>query len=237
MLMNLIVLMLTLGPVQAYNQGNKLYAQKDYAGAALAYEQALQAGPNARVHYNLGNALFKAGRIGQAILNYRRAHYLDPRDSDIATNLEFARNYRVDKVLSIPSPVARVLDDVFHRLSHREAGLLAALGLALAALCLAVWIVRRWAVFVVAASLIAAIALFAFITQQAWNGEIDAHPAVVVQPEINALSGPSDESKQILLLHDGTEVRIRETRGAYALVQLPGGTGGWIRKDAVERVY
>jgi uncharacterized protein YgiM (DUF1202 family) len=60
---------------------------------------------------------------------------------------------------------------------------------------------------------------------------------VVVAPEVNALSGPGEEYKQILLLHDGTEVRIRESRGGYLLVQLPGGSGGWIRKDAVERVY
>src|SRR5213596_601477 len=120
MLMNLMVLMIALSPVQAYNRGNALYAQKDYAGAALAYEQALQAGHSAAVHYNLGNALFKAGKIGRAILNYRRAHYIDPRDPDITGNLDFARNYRVDKVLGIASPPARVLDDVFHRLSRRE---------------------------------------------------------------------------------------------------------------------
>lgn len=237
MLMNLLVLLLALGPVQAYNQGNKLYAQKDYAGAAQAYEQALQAGHNAAVHYNLGNALFKAGNLGKAILNYRRALYLAPRDPDIATNLDFVRNYRVDKVPGAPSPLARVLGDLFHRLSQREASWLAALCFALAGLCLAVWIVNRWVVFVVLASAIAAIALFAFVTQQAWNGEVAEHPAVVIVPEVNALSGPSDEAKQILLLHDGTEVRIRETRAGYMLVQLPGGAGGWIRTDAVERVY
>src|SRR5213078_1952635 len=53
---------------------------------------------------------------------------------------------------------------------------------------------------------------------------------VVVVPEVNALSGPGEEFKQILLLHDGTEVRIRELRGDYLLVQVPGGGGGW-RQD------
>jgi hypothetical protein len=237
MLANLIVLMLALSPVQAYNQGNRLYAQKDYAGAALAYEEALKVGPSTPVLYNLGNALFKSGKIGRAILNYRRARYLDPRDADIAANLNFARNYRVDKVLTVPSPFARALDEVFHRLSRREAALLAAVCFALAGLALAVWIVRRRTVFVIAASSFSALALFSFITQQVWSGEIDERPAVVVVPEINAQSGPSEESKQILLLHDGTEVRIREARAGYVLVQLPGGSGGWIRKDAVERVY
>ena len=80
-------------------------------------------------------------------------------------------------------------------------------------------------------------ALFGLITQQVWTNEIAERPAVVVVPEVNALSGPSEEFKQILLLHDGTELRIRETRGDYLLVQIPGSGGGWLRKDAVERVY
>ena len=70
------LLVLATAPVSAYNQGNKLYAQKDYAGAAAQYEEALKAGPSAPVNFNLGNALFKSGKIGQAILHYRRARYL-----------------------------------------------------------------------------------------------------------------------------------------------------------------
>jgi hypothetical protein len=237
MLTHLLVLSVAMTPVQAYNDGNRLYAHKDYAGAVVAYEQALKAGPNAAVEYNLGNACFKSGAVGRAILNYRRAHYLTPRDPDVAANLAFARSYRVDKVLTVPSPFARGLDAVFHRLSQREADLLGAFGGLLAALALAVWIVRRWTAFAFVAAAIVALALFGFLTGRVWQGEIDDHPAVVIVPELDALSGPSEEAKQILLLHDGTEVRIRETRAGYSLVQLPGGSGGWIRKDAVERVY
>ena len=233
----LIVLLVALGPVQAYNQANRLYAQKDYAGAATAYEQALGSGPNAAVEYNLGNACFKAGKIGRAILNYRRAHYLAPRDPDIAANLDFARTYRVDKLPSASSPFTRAMDVGLHALSHREAAWLGALGCLLATLLLAAWIVRRWAVCAIAALVVAPCAVFAIVTQQVWQGEIADHPAVVVVPEVEALSGPSEESKQILLLHDGTEVRVREARAAYVLVQLSGGSGGWVREDAIERIY
>ncbi len=228
---------LALAPAGAYNRGNQFYAQKDYAHAALAYEEALKAGHSAGAHYNLGNALFKSGRIGEAILHYRRARYLDPRDADIANNLAFARNYRVDKVLSVPGPLARALDRAFHWLSRREATLLAAVCFALAGLSLAAWIVRRWSQLLFGIPLFAALALFCFVTQQVWTSEVDSRPAVVVAPEVNVLSGPSEEFKQILLVHDGTEVRIREARGDYLLVQLPGGSGGWIKKDAVQRVY
>lgn len=233
----IVLLVLALPPADSYNQGNRAYAQKDYARAARLYQEALAAGPNAEVHYNLGNALFKAGKIGEAIAHYRRAHYLNPRDADIGANLSFARNYRVDKMLSVPSPLARALDDAFHWLSRREASLLAATFFALAGLALAAWILWRWTALVAGALAFAALSLFCFVTQQVWTGEVNSHPAVVVVPEVDALSGPSEEFKQILLLHDGSEVAIREARGDYLLVQLPGGSGGWIRKSAVERVY
>ena len=60
--------------------------------------------------------------------------------------------------------------------------------------------------------------------------------SVNIGARVSALAGPSDDAKQILLLHDGSEVTIRDARGEYLLVQLPGG-GGWVPKSAVQRIY
>ncbi|HEY6865652.1 MAG TPA: tetratricopeptide repeat protein [Candidatus Eisenbacteria bacterium] len=237
MLALLIAGAITMSPAQAYDLGNRLYAQKDYGRATDAYREALTGGHDARVHYNLGNALFKSGKIGEAILNYRRARYLAPRDPDIRANLAFARAFRVDKLPSTAGPLARALDRGVHWLSRREAALAAAVAFALAGLALAGWIVWRHAAAGPAAAVFGVVALVCFACQQAWTGEVDARPAVVVVPEIDALSGPSEESKQIMLLHDGTEVEIRESRAGFYLVQLPGGSGGWIRQGGVELVY
>ena len=165
MLSRLILLsIMALAPAGLYNQGNHLYARKDYAGAARAYQQALKAGPNADVCYNLGNALFKSGGIGPAIVQYRRAYYLHPRDADIGRNLSFARSYRVDKVLTVPGPIARVLDEIFHLLSRREAALLAAVSFLLAALSLSVWVVRRGTMFIFGTAVLTTLSLFCLIT-------------------------------------------------------------------------
>ena len=226
-----------VSPRDAYNQGNRLYAAKDYAGAVQAYRQALADGHDPRVEYNLGNALFKAGRIGEAILHYRRAYALAPRDHDIADNLVFVRAYRLDKFAPSPNPVARALDRTFHRLSRRESALWAALLAAVTGLALAAWIVWRSAAAGIAAAVMGALGLFCFVTGRVWAAEVSTQPAVVTVAEVSATSGPSEEAKEILLLHDGTEVRVREMRGDYALVQIPGGSGGWIKRSAIERVY
>ena len=233
----LTVLALVLGPVQAYNEGNRLYAQKDYAGAVRAYEEALRAGHDPRAHYNLGNALFRTGKIGEAIVHYRRAYYLAPRDHDVATNLAFARAYRLDKSAASPSPLAHLADRTLRWLSRSEAALLAGVLFTLAGLAFSAWIVWRVRLLGFATGVCALLGLYAFLAQQLWAGEVAERPAVVVVPEVSAASGPGDEFKQVLLLHDGTEVRVRETRGEWALVQLPGGSGGWLKQSAIDRVY
>jgi len=237
MLSWLAVLALVLAPVQAYNEGNRLYAAKDYPAAVQAYQQALKAGHDPRVHYNLGNALFRTGKIGEAIVNYRRAHYLAPRDRDIETNLAFARAYRVDKGTTSPGPLERIADRALRWLSRREAALLAGVLFTLAGLAFSGWIVWRWRALGTCAGVLAALGLWGFLSQQAWAAEVGARPAVVVVAEVSASSGPGEEFKQVLLLHDGTEVRIREQRGDWLLVQLPGGSGGWLKQAAIERVF
>ncbi len=53
--------------------------------------------PTAALFYNLGNAYYKQGDHGRAILNYRRAQQLAPRDPDIEANLALARAQAVDQ--------------------------------------------------------------------------------------------------------------------------------------------
>jgi len=237
MLALVLAWLLSLAPAAAYDQGNSLYAHKDYEGAARAYREALQGGHDARVDYNLGNALFKSGRIGEAIAEYRRARVLSPRDRDVATNLAFARAYRLDKGAPPPDPFARAFATAFHALSKREAASAAGAACALASLALATWIVWRWRAAAIASGVLGLAALYALATEWVWSAEVRAQPAVVVVPEVNLTSGPGEEFKQILLVHDGTEVSIREARGDYLLVQLPGGAGGWVKRNALERVY
>ena len=233
----LLIASLALAPAGLYNQGNKYYAQKDYPNAIQSYQQALQGGAEPQVLYNLGNAYFKAGQLGRAVICYGRARFLTPRDQDISTNLTFARSYRVDKNLFIAAPMARFFSLCFHYFSLTEAALLAALLFVLGAAAISAYIVYRKIFLTYVAGLAWLLFLPFFITQQVWQGEKNSNPAVIVAAEVNTLSGPGQDYKQILLLHDGTEVNIREQRGEYLLIQLPGGAGGWVKKDAVEKIF
>src|SRR5262249_34418734 len=170
-------------------------------------------------------------------VHYRRAYYLAPRDHDIEANLAFARAYRVDKTAQLPGPFARAADRALRWMSRSEAALLAGIFFTLAGLALAAWIAWRSARLGVAPGLFVLLGLSGFVAQQVWASEVASRPAVIVAPEVNAASGPGEEFKQVMLLHDGTEVKIREARGDWVLVQLPGGSGGWLKQAEVERGY
>lgn len=70
----------------AYNAGN-------YEEAVRIYKEvAEQQGTSAPMLFNLGNAAYKAGDNGLAMLAYERAHRLDPRNKEINNNLQYLSN-------------------------------------------------------------------------------------------------------------------------------------------------
>ena len=75
----------------SFDQANRLYEQGKYTDAIVAYRGLLGKQSSAALYFNLGNAFFKSGNTGEAIINYRLAQRLAPRDPDILANLRFAR--------------------------------------------------------------------------------------------------------------------------------------------------
>jgi tetratricopeptide (TPR) repeat protein len=226
-----------LSPTESYNLGNAYFEQGKYSEAIAAYEQASRGLASARVFYNLGNAYFKKGMHGKAILNYRKALYIVPRDRDIAHNLNFTRTYRVDKISSESSPLVRLLAGIFQFVSLYEAQILTTLFFIVASVLLSFYIIHRRSIIGYVAIVMGFLCILFFISWQVWAADLNSRPAVIISPEAKALSGPGEEYKEIIVIHDGAEVRVRERRGDYFLIQLPGGVGGWVPVDAVEPIY
>ena len=74
----------------AYNAGN-------YDEAIGIYNNIITTeGTSAPLFYDLGNAYYKAGQIGNAVLCFERAKKLDPRNKSILNNLNFTTAKVVD---------------------------------------------------------------------------------------------------------------------------------------------
>jgi tetratricopeptide (TPR) repeat protein len=80
-------------------KANALYAQGNFEAAIQQYEMITQIqGISPELYYNLGNAYYRNGQLGKAILNYNRALLIAPHYNDARFNLSIAQQKVVDNV-------------------------------------------------------------------------------------------------------------------------------------------
>ena len=193
------------------------------------------------MYYTLGNACYKSGRLGQAVLSYLRALDLEPGHEDAALNLAFVRERLADRqTTAAESAFADALDRAYRRVPSTSLAVAASaifFGLALV-LVVAIlrggfgaWAARAAWVLGVALGVVGAAAIVKI------HGARSASEAVVLAREAAARTGPGDDFVIEFKLHEGTTVRVRETRGEWVRVSV-GGTDleGWLPGASVEAV-
>ena len=230
------------GPTDLMDEANAQYERGEYADAAQQYEALIDSGyEDAALYYNLGNAYFKNGDLGRAVLNYLRAEELSPRDADIRANLEFARARAVDDVESGGESLAASVSTGASRwVTVGEMGVLSLVLWVVTAIAigaLVVWrsvprrtAVRNGAFVVSAATLLSFLILLSMLYA---NPNDDS--AVVVASEIDVVSGPGTQYELEFPLHSGAQVRLIDSRRGWVRIALPGGDlQGWVQSDAVE---
>jgi len=221
-------------PALAFLEANRLYEEGNYAAAAKAYEQIVQSGKvSSALCFNLGNAWFKHGQLGRAIVCYRQAAALSPRDPDILANLRFARD-----MVGGSRPLGTVWQRWLSRLTLNE---WAALTAALAWSWFLLLAARQWrpqwrpalrssTIAAGLAGLATALAFGAVLYNQQY------HPrAVVIVPEAAVRHGPLMESQSFYTLSDGAEVDVLDRQGEWLQVIDSARRIGWLRQEQVIR--
>jgi len=80
-------------------EANQAYENGDYQTAAALYESVLNEDiRSGMIYYNLGNCYVKLGEIGKALVSYRHAQQLLPRDGDLKFNLRYVLDQRKDRI-------------------------------------------------------------------------------------------------------------------------------------------
>jgi uncharacterized protein YraI len=227
---------------RTFAEANALYGDERYDEAAGLYEEILAAGfSHADVHYNLGNAYYRAGHTGRAVLAYERALRLEPGHEDATANLEFVRETLADRQ-------SRVGDGALAGFAHRIYGrvgsgvlvMLASVSHALLAIVLIVAILRGgfapWALrlaIVLAIVLVCAAGAAASKTYVART----IVEGVVLAPEVGVRTGPGDDFVLEFRLHEGTKVRLWEERAGWLRVSVSGtDLEGWLPDGSVEEI-
>lgn len=222
----------TADPADTFQQANQLFLQGDYDGAAKAYQSLCDQGfASASLYYDLGNAHYRAGRLGWAVASWQRALRLSPGDADARHNLEVARAGIVDRIVG--EREEPFFDRVLARISGPAAVALFAVP------WLALWgllLVRRRSFgplrpFLTAGVIAAALLATGTGALLAGKASAERTPMAVVVSKSSAVrEGPSASLRAAFELHEGTAVRVLSGDGEFLRVRLSNGLEGWVAK-------
>ncbi|MGA2605268.1 MAG: tetratricopeptide repeat protein [Verrucomicrobiia bacterium] len=226
------------GPGEDFKSANQLYDTGKFTEAAAVYERIEP--KTAHVYYNLGNAHFREGKLGSAILDYERARRLAPRDPDILANLKFAeQRLGVDDVNAPPRAWQKLLRSVIESRTSTEWEVYELLALWLTALAVGacLYIPRlRTGLLAIAAVAFVGFAVSVFALGREVLNDRTTPAAVVVTAETDARFAPVPDSTTHFKLTEGTRVVIREDRGQWLFVERADGQQGWVKSDTIERI-
>ncbi len=227
-----------------YGEGNRLYQDGDFEGALEAYESILDAGfESGGLHFNTGNAYFKLGNLGRAILHYERASRLLPRDEGVLANLELARTLTVDEVEALPRFWVLSAWDWWIGLLPRSLLLLVVALAYLGGMTGVVALIMRRGTSValwggrmaLAGGVFTLVLGSSVLVRELGLGR--AEEAVVLVAEVRVRSAPSDDGDlTVFTVHEGTKVRIDRRSDEWAEVVLEDGKVGWLKLEAVETI-
>ncbi len=211
-----------------FAKANEEFVAGNYKSAISDYENEVAAHRwSANLFYNLGDAYFRDGDFGRAILNYERALQLEPRHPEAAANLQIARDQTRGLELA-----PTTIEKYFGRVSTSVITLAAA-ALFWSAIILLVWGGRGKALGTAILCMLAS-AGCAWLTWTLENG-MRGHGAVVVG-ETQARVATADTARSMLVLRPGSEVVLLQQRGDWNYAVLPNDQRGWIPAKAAEPV-
>ncbi len=246
-----------------FDEGNRLYGEGDYEGAIEAYSELVDRGvEETDLYYNLGNAFFKNGELGKAVLFYERALRLSPRAEDAKDNLALVESMLRDRqFIRSENRLKKALVWVDRNLNTGETIVFVSLFYLLFCLFAVVYIFRK-TVFVTSLYrrlsifspgrfvgltreqdllLVSIFTLFLFLLSgasayQKVSREKRHDRAVVIEQETAVYSGPTDDSTLQFKIHEGTRTVVRMKRLGWVQIDLPGDLSGWVRDGAIEEI-
>lgn len=215
------------GLASPVEEAGKLFALGRPAEAAALLDRVVRTNAHSSdLWFNLGQARSQAGEPGRAMVAWRRANRLDPRDGAVRAALEQVRQ-RLGTTGTHP------LGQLSGWLRDEEWAALVLAG----TLALGVAGVWRRIRSEVGVALIAALAVVQLLLVAGWAsaavGRQLSPNAVIVQRDVSAVQAPVAEARKTRALSEGVEVRALRFHGDWVEVSLDGVRAGWIPRVAV----
>lgn len=225
----------------AFEQGNDFYKNKEFDKAIDAYKSVIAQGvESAPLYYNLGNAYFKNGDLGHAVLYYMKAKRLDPGDGDIRNNLTFAKKFSTVQMEGVElNPISAFVSSLVdtYRLSFLAwvssfffilfmVSLMIRFGLGMNVTWVRMFTVISLILLIVSSGL----------TTFKYRHDYLTRRAVIIADNSKVYTGASDKSDVELEGAPGLVVEILSESSDYYNVLFENKRRGWIKKDLVAEI-
>jgi tetratricopeptide (TPR) repeat protein len=228
-------------PQQVFEQANQLYQEGKFAEAREAYEALVKNGyGGGTLYYNLGNAYYKTGDIGRAILSYERALKVMSGDDDLRHNLQLANSVLIDKI----EPTPRLFiwdywDGVKQFFSLRGLTWLAYALYVLTLVAFAAFVLVRTyrlrKISLIGGLVSGCIMLFLIVVLVARLTDLGKRDRAIVTAQIATVkNSPDAKSSDAFVLHAGAKVQITDQLSEWVQVRLADGKVGWMERSAAE---
>ena len=220
--------------------GNEFYKNNQYQPAIDEYNKLVKQGyEGTSLYYNLGNAHYRLGKVGFAILYYEKALKFSPGDEDTKHNLALAKRNLKDKVDELPP---------FFIFNIWEA--------MLASFSVSGWTIIIYIIFILLLFSVIAYFFSRSVTQQRisffigvgflillffsisliavkMNKEFNIKDGIIVENIVTVKSSPDSSSKDEFVIHEGLKVRLEDKVDDWVKIRLADGKIGWIMEKSI----
>ena len=230
-------------PANLFKNANQQYEKANYKEALKSYQQLLDQGYiSSELYYNIGNVYYRLNELPLAILNYEKAHKLNPGDEDTRVNLQLASSKITDKFESIPTFfLTRWWHGRLLFFSASAWSVMSITAILLGSVLLIVYLfalslpIKKTAFYV--GVLFVVLGLLSLMMSAAQGHYFEAHDnAIVFSGTVHVKAGPSEKERTLLVIHEGTKVTIKARNQSWINVELPDGNTGWIVLSAVKEI-
>ena len=220
--------------------GNEFYKNNQYQLAIDEYDKLIKQGfEGASLYYNLGNAHYRLGQIGYAILYYEKALKLSPGDEDAKHNLALAKLNISDKVDELPSFfIFNIWEGLLAAFSVSGWTIVVYVVFILLLFCIIAYFFSRTSTqqrvsFFSGVGVSVLLFLVIILLTVKMNKEYNIKNGIIVESIVTVKSAPDNASKDEFVVHEGLKVLIEDKVDDWIKIRLADGKIGWIIEKSI----
>ena len=227
---------------ERFFSANNYYNSSNYLESIELYEKILDEGwESSNLYYNLGNAYYRQGMIGQSIWSYNKALRINPRNSDIKHNLEIL-NARIKDRIVLPNEffLVKTYIKIKYRYNLQEWFFIGSIIIFISVVLFLLsklyifdnfFLDRSLIVFIIISIIIHVIILDKFLDEN------DSRVGVIIDNSVDAYSGPFYGDNTILFkINEGTKVKIAQAQNNWIEIILLNGNRAWVPLEKIREI-